>query len=112
MAVATRWRWFTGLGLVALVAFFALPRGSVAQGMVFAAASLLTTIAIVLGLRRHGPGRPRTGWRVLAVSFALVTAGNVLWYVNAPLSHDVPFSAATTRTSSSATSRSCLLCSW
>jgi PAS domain S-box-containing protein len=72
------WAWFLGAELAGGLLYFALPRGSVAQGAVFAAMGLAVPVAIAIGIVRNRPVHRRAWWILLA-GWAVYQLANVPW---------------------------------
>jgi PAS domain S-box-containing protein len=72
------WGWFLGAAFAGGLLYFALPRGSVAQGAVFAAAGLAVPVAIAIGIARNRPVHRRAWW-ILLVGWVVYQLANVPW---------------------------------
>jgi PAS domain S-box-containing protein len=72
------WAWFLGAAFAGGLLYHALPRGSVTQGAVFAAAGLVVPAAIAFGLARNRPVS-RTPWLVLIGAWIVYQLANLPW---------------------------------
>jgi PAS domain S-box-containing protein len=72
------WAWFLGAAFAGGLLYFALPRGSVAQGAVFTAAGLAVPVAIAIGLARNRPSH-RAAWSRLLAAWIVYQLANVPW---------------------------------
>ena len=84
----TSWGRAALAGAVLLSTFLLLPQS--VRPMVFNVAGVLCLVSIVVGLRRHRPGRPGP-WVLLAAGVALWGVGNVLYSSYAYRGGAVPF---------------------
>lgn len=77
-------------GLVLVAAYFALP-GIAAKDFAYNAIGVGSTIAILIGVRKHRPQR-RLGWLLLAVANACFVCGDVVFnFYDLVLHTDIPF---------------------
>ena len=72
------WKWFSGLGLLMAVAYFALRPLYTAQSLFYEVIGLAGVAGIVLGVRLNRPVR-RAPWYLLALGVLLLVLGDVLW---------------------------------
>jgi diguanylate cyclase (GGDEF)-like protein/PAS domain S-box-containing protein len=67
-------------GLVATAFFFALPRGSLTQSLLYDGIGVAAAVAIGIGVRRYRPV-PTRSWCLLAVGILLFSLGDAVWTV-------------------------------
>jgi PAS domain S-box-containing protein len=72
------WVWFLGAAFAGGLLYFALPRGSVAQGAVFAAAGIAVPLAVAIGFARNRPSH-RAAWSLLLAAWIVYQLANVPW---------------------------------
>jgi PAS domain S-box-containing protein len=72
------WAWFLGAAFAGGLLYYALPEGSVAQGVVFAAGALTVPVAIAIGIARNRPA-VRAPWILLLAGWILYQLANVPW---------------------------------
>lgn len=65
-------------GLLSLIAFFALPRDTLSQSIVFSLGHIVAGVAIFLGPRVHKP-KHQLGWRTIGFGMVIYGVGNFLW---------------------------------
>ena len=71
--------YLTGGGL-AIAAYFLLPGGGLAQGVLFVGVAAALPVAIAAGIRVHRPPNPR-GWYVLAAAWTVNVFACAVWYL-------------------------------
>lgn len=73
------WRLYAIFGAAVLPTYFLLPRGSIAQGTLFALIPASSAAAIALGVHKHRPENRRI-WLMLAAAMALYAAANIVFF--------------------------------
>jgi diguanylate cyclase (GGDEF)-like protein/PAS domain S-box-containing protein len=79
------WRGYLVVSVTGAGAYFALPDSPHGRAWLFVALSVLTLVAVVMGLRINRPERP-LAWGMLAVGQSLNVVGIVVWYLYPTLS--------------------------
>jgi PAS domain S-box-containing protein len=88
------WAWFLGAALAGGLLYFTLPRGSVAQGAVFAALGVAVPVAVGIGIVRNRPVH-RRAWLILLAGWAVYQLANVPWALYPLVSAEpLPFPSA------------------
>ena len=87
--------WFAALtaGVAIVGCYFLLPRGSLAQNLVYNAVGILFGVCIVVGVRLHRPPR-RALWYWFAAGQFASAAGDVVWEIYEYGLHQEPFPSA------------------
>jgi PAS domain S-box-containing protein len=71
------WRWYLGVGSLALIAFLFVP--GLRMGPVFNAIGLSGAVAIVIAVRIHRPAQ-RMPWHLVALGMTVFVAGDIITY--------------------------------
>src|SRR5712691_7117873 len=75
------WLWFLTVGLTLTGVYFLLPRGGLAQGVLYWVLGVAMAAAIAVGIRLHHPSR-RLPWYLLLAGIGLYsTLANGIWYL-------------------------------
>jgi PAS domain S-box-containing protein len=75
------WRWFLTLGLALAGVYLLLPRGGLAQGVLYTMLGIAMVGAMAVGVRVYHPS-PRLPWYLLLAGAGLyTTVGNGIWYL-------------------------------
>ena len=73
------WRVFLAAGMLGMAAYYVLPRGGLAQGLLITALALAAAVALANRTRAQAPGR-RGLWAVITLGQVLYAAGLATWY--------------------------------
>lgn len=74
-----KWQRYLLAGLVAISLYFLLPRGGLAQALVFVGVHLSAIAAVIAGIRANRP-RFALPWGVIVVGQVLYGVANLIWY--------------------------------
>ncbi|MGK5683695.1 putative bifunctional diguanylate cyclase/phosphodiesterase [Actinoplanes sp. URMC 104] len=84
------WLVMLGAGVAAIAGFFLLPKGGLAQNLVYNAIGVVFGLCMLAGVRLHRPRRPALWYWFAAGQFASV-AGDVVWEIYEYVLHQEPF---------------------
>jgi diguanylate cyclase (GGDEF)-like protein len=88
-ATSTLWRWYLGLGLIAVSAYYALPQG-IWQDVAYLALGCSSVLAILVGVAIHQPVR-QAPWFFMAGGQLIWVLGDAVDSWNRDVQHSAPF---------------------